>query len=185
MSRFLSASSASAEFQCFHPHKDRLIWTHFRFSESWLRNRVRQSRTLGSVRGGDGPATVTLSRARSWKRRTHAKGGADGCDLSSIDRARRISPGEQSGNPGSPGFAPPPAFGRIPKRIGKSLGEGIDVLEGDQPPGLAVRDDLRRRSGLVGHHRKARASRTPFRRTKRPKPDRQPPIDAGAQAAKG
>jgi hypothetical protein len=35
---------------------------------------VRQSRTLGSVRGGDGAATVTPTRARSRKRWIHAKG---------------------------------------------------------------------------------------------------------------
>jgi hypothetical protein len=39
-----------------------------------MRNRVRQLRTLGSVRGGDGAATVTSPRARSRKRWTHAKG---------------------------------------------------------------------------------------------------------------
>ena len=39
-----------------------------------MRNRVRQSRTLGSVRGGDGAATVTPTRARSRKRWIHAKG---------------------------------------------------------------------------------------------------------------
>src|ERR1700730_10951210 len=42
--------------------------------ESGVRNRVRQSRTLGSVRGGDGAATVTPTRARSRKRWIHAKG---------------------------------------------------------------------------------------------------------------
>src|SRR5207245_2069497 len=42
--------------------------------ESCVRNRVRQSRTLGSVRGGDSAATVTPIRARSRKRRIHAKG---------------------------------------------------------------------------------------------------------------
>ena len=42
--------------------------------ESCVRNRVRQSRTLGSVRGGDGAATVTPTRARSRKRWIHAKG---------------------------------------------------------------------------------------------------------------
>jgi len=35
---------------------------------------VRQSRTLGSVRGGDGADTVTPTRARSRKRWIHAKG---------------------------------------------------------------------------------------------------------------
>ena len=35
---------------------------------------MRQSRTLGSVRGGDGAATVTPTRARSRKRWIHAKG---------------------------------------------------------------------------------------------------------------
>jgi len=39
-----------------------------------VRNRVRQSRTLGSVRGGDGADTVTPTRARSRKRWIHAKG---------------------------------------------------------------------------------------------------------------
>jgi hypothetical protein len=39
-----------------------------------MKNRVRQLRTLGSVRGGDGAATVTSTRARSRKRWTHAKG---------------------------------------------------------------------------------------------------------------
>ena len=39
-----------------------------------MRNRVRQSRTLGSVRGGDGADTVTPTRARSRKRWIHAKG---------------------------------------------------------------------------------------------------------------
>src|SRR3989442_1747230 len=42
--------------------------------ESCVRNRVRQSRTLGSVRGGDGADTVTSTRARSRKRWIHAKG---------------------------------------------------------------------------------------------------------------
>ncbi len=35
---------------------------------------MRQSRTLGSVRGEDGAATVTPIRARSRKRWIHAKG---------------------------------------------------------------------------------------------------------------
>jgi hypothetical protein len=39
-----------------------------------VRNRVRQSRTLGSVRGGDGADMVTSARARSRKRWRHAKG---------------------------------------------------------------------------------------------------------------
>ncbi len=39
-----------------------------------MRNRVRQLRSLGSVRGGDGAAMVTPTRARSRKRWIHAKG---------------------------------------------------------------------------------------------------------------
>jgi hypothetical protein len=52
-----------------------------------MRNRVRQSRTLGSVRGGDGAAMVTLHGHEAGNG-GHSQGDTYGSDRSSPTRRR-------------------------------------------------------------------------------------------------